>query len=397
MVATVSLALCSVDGLWVPGYTRSTLKVPSMHCPNCYRQSPTNSSFCIRCGNPLRPACGACGAEVQTGDLFCVSCGTRLAPAAVATHPAGSLKGPTLAQTEPNPFERIRFRSLFIWELFSVPVALGIFWMVTRVYDLDPQDPTVVSVGLSSWFYGSILLWVGWQFARRNVEMGRIVGRLPGGYNWWPVIGVLVATMLFSLGSAQVVLYGVSLVAPEFLEGALEADLFGAASESNSPGLYVFTVVLTLVVAAPVVEELLFRGILLHRWSVKWSLGWGIVASSAVFGVGHDLSLVGLSMFGVVASLLYIRTRTLLVPMAYHMLNNGAVTAWVLIVEGVQRISGEPAPPYTIEQVQEGLGLGIILVVISAPALAYFIWKNWPRFGASAPYFASARRGPTRA
>ena len=130
---------------------------------------------------------------------------------------------------------------------------------------------------------------------------------------------------------------------------------------------------------------------------MKWSLGWGIVASSVVFGVGHDLSLVGLSTFGVVASLLYIRTRTLLVPMAFHMLNNGAVAAWVLLVEGVQRNSGEPTPPYTIEQVQEGLGLGIVLVVISAPALAYFIWKNWPRSGASAPYFASARRGPTGA
>ncbi len=365
-----------------------------MHCPNCGRESPPDSRFCISRGDPLPPTCIACGAEVRTGDRFCGSCGTRLAPGAVATHPAGSLEGPTVARKEPNPFERIKFRSLFFWELVSIPVALGIFGVVIAVYDLDSDDPTVVSVGLSSWFYGSILLWVGWQFARRNVEMGRIVGRLPRGYNWWPVIGVLVATMLFSLGSAQVVLYGVSLVAPELLEGALEADLFGAASESSSPGLYVFTVVLTLVVAAPVVEELLFRGILLHRWSLKWSLGWGIVASSVVFGVGHDLSLVGLSMFGVVASLLYIRTRTLLVPMAFHMLNNGAVTAWVLIVEGVQRISGEPAPPYTIEQVQEGLGLGIILVVISAPALVYFVWKNWPRADVSAPYFASARRGP---
>ena len=350
-----------------------------MRCPNCDRQSPSDSRFCISCGNPFRPACSACGADVQAADRFCGSCGTRLASGAVASHPAGSLERPTVAPTEPNPFERIKFRSLFIWELVSVPVALVIFWIVGAVYDLDAEDPTVVSVGLSSWFYGSILLWVGWQFARRNVEMGRIVGRLPRGYNWWPVIGVLVATMMFSLGSAQIVLYGVSLVAPELLEGALEADLFGAASESNSPGLYVFTLVVTLVVAAPVVEELLFRGILLHRWSVKWSLGWGIVASSVVFGVGHDLSLVGLSTFGVVASLLYIRTRTLLVPMAFHMLNNGAVTAWVLIVEGVQRISGEPAPAYTIEQVQEGLGLGIVLVVISAPALAYFIWKNWPR------------------
>ena len=331
---------------------------------------------------------------MQPGDRFCGSCGTRLAPGAAATHPAGSLEGPTVARTAPNPFERIKFRSLFIWELVSIPVALAIFGVVTAVYDLDLGDPTVTSVGLSSWFYGSILLWVGWQFARRNVEMGRIVGRLPREYNWWPVVGVLVATMLFSLGSAQVVLYYVSLVAPDFLEGILEADLFGAASESNSPGLYVFTVVLTLVVAAPVVEELLFRGILLHRWSVKWSLSWGVVASSVVFGVGHGLSLVGLSMFGVVASLLYIRTRTLLVPMAFHMLNNGAVAAWVLVVQGVQRVSGEPAPPYTIEQVQEGLGLGIILVVISAPALAYFIWKNWPRVGASAPYFVSALRGP---
>lgn len=129
-----------------------------MYCPNCGRQSPPSSRFCISCGDPLRPACNACGADVRAGDRFCGSCGSRLAPGEIATHPAGSLGGPTVARTEPNPFERIKFRSLFIWELVSIPVGLAIFGGVHAIYDLDLGDPTVTSVGLSSWFYGSILL-----------------------------------------------------------------------------------------------------------------------------------------------------------------------------------------------------------------------------------------------
>ena len=62
------------------------------------------------------------------------------------------------------------------------------------------------------------------------------------------------------------------------------------------------------------------------------------MASSVAFRGGDDLSLVGLSIFVAVTSLLYI--RTFMVPMAFQMLNTRAVAAWVLLGKGVQRNPG---------------------------------------------------------
>ena len=78
---------------------------------------------------------------------------------------------------------------------------------------------------------------------------------------------------------------------------------------------------LVAVVIAPVVEEVLFRGILMQRWALRWGTRTGIILSSAVFAVGH-VELLGHFVFGVVMCAMYMRTRSLLLPIATHALNN---------------------------------------------------------------------------
>lgn len=101
-----------------------------------------------------------------------------------------------------------------------------------------------------------------------------------------------------------------------------------ALSEPNSVILNII-VFLSIVVMAPIFEEYLFRGVLLQRWSQKWNVRKAIIVSSLIFGILHT-DIIGAFLYGVVMSLLYLKTQSLLVPILCHMLNN--LVAWALDV-----------------------------------------------------------------
>lgn len=88
-------------------------------------------------------------------------------------------------------------------------------------------------------------------------------------------------------------------------------------------------------VLVPIGEELLFRGVIyggLRRYGVTVAT----IASAAVFGLAHGISivLVGAVILGVVAALLYERTRSIWPAVAVHGVNNGISFAIAALVLG---------------------------------------------------------------
>ncbi len=78
------------------------------------------------------------------------------------------------------------------------------------------------------------------------------------------------------------------------------------------------------VIAAPVVEKILFRGIV-FRSMRKFSPAWAaILMSSVLFGVYHlnIVQAVYATLMGVAAGILYERKRNLLFPILVHFANN---------------------------------------------------------------------------
>lgn len=67
-------------------------------------------------------------------------------------------------------------------------------------------------------------------------------------------------------------------------------------------------IVLVAVILAPVCEEIVFRGLLLHRFSVKWGPKTAIWVSSLIFGLMHGLA-PGIFLLGLSWSLIYLATR----------------------------------------------------------------------------------------
>jgi hypothetical protein len=151
--------------------------------------------------------------------------------------------------------------------------------------------------------------------------------------------------------------------------------------DSRYPQLYDRLMLVVLLVLAPFAEELVFRGILLQRWATKWGLRWGVIASSALFGLLHINNPVGLTLFGLVMGLLYVQTRSLWVPIACHGLNNLAAVG----IDSMSRWASSEQT-YTLADMQASWWVGLILIGVSAPFLMRFIWRSWPQRQAKIPY-----------
>jgi uncharacterized protein len=191
-------------------------------------------------------------------------------------------------------------------------------------------------------YYAQIIIalfLIGAAYASR-LDLGALIGRAPK-LSDLPVI-LTVDLFLFCLWAALVALIyiPISYVLPDFVTWWLvwiNEPLIYLDREGSLPVLGNLLSFLSLVVLAPIVEEALFRGYLLHRWSRKWGLTNGILLSSSVFGAIHADPL-GAAVFGIGMCVLYLRAQSLYVPILAHMIYNLAIWVWYLyglLTEGI--------------------------------------------------------------
>jgi uncharacterized protein len=171
-----------------------------------------------------------------------------------------------------------------------------------------------------------------------------------------------------------------SYIFPGFVESYLldQPQLMSTTSMvSNLSGFFL------VVVAAPIFEECLFRGLLLTRWAIKWNVPRAIWWSSFLFGVAHA-DFLGAFFFGYVMCVVYIKTKSLFIPICLHATNNGIV--WLL--GGVDLlITGSGAKP-TISEFQSYWRVGLGALVIVTPWVIRFLRHNFPQTNWPVPYLA---------
>jgi membrane protease YdiL (CAAX protease family) len=141
--------------------------------------------------------------------------------------------------------------------------------------------------------------------------------------------------------------------------------------------------VVLIVLLVPMVEEFVFRGLLLTRWSLKWGVPRGIFASAAVFGLLHA-DILGGVFFGYVMSVLYIQTRSLFVPMSVHIANNGLV----ILLEGVDLLTRASYTPSTLAEFQSLWWVGVLATGLIMPWVLRFTQRHVPTRGWCVPYLA---------
>ena len=125
--------------------------------------------------------------------------------------------------------------------------------------------------------------------------------------------------------------------------------------------------VISIVVMAPIVEELLFRGGMQGHLLRKWkNPQWAILVSALIFGIvhGNPVQMFFASILGLVLGWVYYRTGSLLPCMLMHFINNG--TSVLLF-----HLSGGKD-----ETMTEALGTtGAICLALVGVALT--VWSIW--------------------
>lgn len=265
--------------------------------------------------------------------------------------------------TAPSPFDSLRARWLIVQFLLLMGVALWLYDLLGGAATLggDERLGAVLAYSLVA-----LLLLVRGRFARLNWR---------GLFGPWPareelaLLAVVVPVDLLSLAAAMAVFIPLSYVAPRFVERFLldPSALLDASSIGQWLGL-----MFVAVVCAPIIEELLFRGILLHRWARRWGTGPAVIASSVLFAVLHG-EWIGHFLFAVAMCALYLRTRTLWLPILGHALSNFMLTLMAL----PDALKPAAAERDTLESMRADWPWGLLSLVVGALLLVWYLRRWW--------------------
>ena len=276
-----------------------------------------------------------------------------------------------------SPFLRLRTRTLIPWVIIGMIILFVPLAIADSMIQADLLDSATGDMVGEITVYAVLAGWIAYVCRNSGADLRRLIGRVPSGYNWFPAAGLLAVTMAFSIGSVYLTAYGLHRLAPGMMEWLLTLD----TDVPHSVAYHVLSATIAVVIA-PVLEELLFRGLLVGRWAVKWGLRTGIVATAVAFGLLHPPDVAGATAFGLITALLYLQTRTLIVPVVFHAANNliATLAAFALASEEPWTLASE------LEETEGMLIPGLIMTVATLPVLLWYIRHNWPAGDARLPY-----------
>lgn len=263
---------------------------------------------------------------------------------------------------------KLRFVLPVAFAGFALPYVLSAFLLEADV-DLYEVSVVTLAVDLAAYCLALGLLWACWLSDKR---VGEVVGPLPRGHETRGLILLGIPMVGTAICLFYVLYYPLSFVAPEFvLLWAIETPELLVPAERPSALVINAGAVVLLVGAAPLVEEVLFRGFLLGRLAAKFGHTVAVVSSSALFALLHT-DVLGSFVFSVFACLIYYRFKSLAAPILMHAANNLVVAVWV----GIEVILLKIEYAYTLEEFYAALWLAPVGAAIGIPWLTLYLRRH---------------------
>lgn len=268
-----------------------------------------------------------------------------------------------LPERQPSPFDRLRARALFGWSALASALVIAFSVLAARSAH-ERVDARVLALLIML----AVLLVLLVRARRAGLSWRQLFGP-PPARTMLPLLLVVVPVGVITFASALLVFVPLSYVFPRWVERQLlSASLLDARTLTQW-----LVLAIGAAVVAPLMEEMLFRGLLLQRWARRWGTPTGVVASSLLFAVGHS-EIPGHFLFGVAMAALYLRTRRLWVPMAAHALNN-----LVLMLPILANVMLHKRPEVeTIATLRRELWLAPPMLVLGVALLVWYVRRWWP-------------------
>ena len=277
---------------------------------------------------------------------------------------------------ERNPFLKIRARGLLLWFFYG----LGILFLGGIIITAGaPLEGTTLTNFSTIFIYTWILYGVFSESEKVGVDFRLLLRRTMSAV-WLHLIGIVLCLITFSFGSIYLFGYLLTYIWPGLLDmGFLSEDTL---INPNHSILNQTVNLIRIIVIAPVIEEILFRGFILNRWITKWGMQKGILATSLAFAFLH-INVLSMFLFALCMAILYLKTRSLLFPIAAHALNNLLAVALGFLWPNYSDGSASAI----IDAYRSAVWFGVICFALSLPILVFYINRNWPKKDAVSPYF----------
>jgi membrane protease YdiL (CAAX protease family) len=154
----------------------------------------------------------------------------------------------------------------------------------------------------------------------------------PGSWWWFVKFSLIVGAGYLVLGATAAGVYLALWGAPD----AAELSVWARAVVRRQGGF--LPMALVGLIMAPVAEELVFRGVLYPALRGRIGRARSLFGSAAVFAAMHPLWAMRLYppvtqlLGGLVFAWSYEKTRSLVHPMIFHAVGNGAILVWHLVL-----------------------------------------------------------------
>lgn len=190
-------------------------------------------------------------------------------------------------------------------------------------------------------------------------------------FNLKEMIEVIVTQILLSIGLSYL---STAFIASVDLEKALSIANDTTGNPRNLIQLILFLV--SIVILAPLLEEIVFRRILFVGLSKKFNFFISAIISSIIFAIGHDIfGIAGAAVFGIACCLLYRKYENLLASMTLHFANN-LIAAVMITVSYFMGTLNEQTETITNTDIKYYFIVGGIVTAISLIFFIRFVVRN---------------------
>ncbi|MED0887154.1 type II CAAX endopeptidase family protein [Bacillus mycoides] len=232
-----------------------------------------------------------------------------------------------------NPFQTMRARYFLIVFALLILIAQSSNEVLENTFHI--QNSSFINMLI---FYILPIIWLFYGYRKHRVSFSLFINRNET-FNLVQVLYIAIMLCMFSYGYLILYMYSFAWITPDFIMNALHEPII------DSTGGYVFQFI-RVVFIAPIVGEFVFRGFLLQRFAAKWGTSIAMVVVALLFACLH-VDFLGAVVFSIVLSIVYIRTKSLLMPIAIHMLNNALVLSSSFLVSSEKIMSFADFSNYT--------------------------------------------------
>ncbi len=218
---------------------------------------------------------------------------------------------------------------LFVPVLFAMPyiLSLGIDLSNPKVLtDISTSDPTAVLLQIGAIIPAHILTLIAAYFVVtkfRKYSFKEMLGWEWGGYKWWHTIVLILA--VFAVAALTNAIFG-----------SRDNDLMKILRSSR---YVVFLVAFMATFSAPIVEEVVYRGVLYSAFQRSTNIPMAVILVTAVFALVHypqywgdPATIITLTFLSLLLTLVRVWTNSLLPCIFFHFIFNG-IQSVLLILE----------------------------------------------------------------